>query len=158
MSRVPVGKCSLIAQLSTCRVAFPPFLVKRTTWYFPSFTGVLLSSTLMSTVPMLNVTPIFPCCWNEHSWEQSPSQTGSHYLWCPGLVQEAQRLPLHQLQYSKNFFRNKHEVIIKLLWVYMLVWQTCYIHDPFKEIIIQNLQSCKNLENSCSHTKLFYSH
>lgn len=64
---VPVGKCSLIAQLSTCRVALPPFLVKRTTWYFPSFTGVLLSSTPISTVPMLNVTPIFPCCWNEHN-------------------------------------------------------------------------------------------
>lgn len=71
---VPVGKCSLIAQLSTCKVALPPFLVKRTTWYFPSFTGVLLSSTLISTVPMLNVTPIFPCCWNEHNWQRSSWQ------------------------------------------------------------------------------------
>lgn len=62
---VPVGKCSLIDQLSTCSVALPPFLVKRTTWYFPSFTGVLLSSTLMSTVPMLKVTPILPCCWRK---------------------------------------------------------------------------------------------
>lgn len=61
---VPVGKCSLMDQLSTCSVALPPFLVKRTTWYFPSFTGVLLSSTLMSSVPTLNVTPILPCCWN----------------------------------------------------------------------------------------------
>lgn len=58
---VPVGKCSLIGQLSTCKVALPPFLVNRTKWYLPSFTGVLVSLTLMSTVPMLNVTPTLPC-------------------------------------------------------------------------------------------------
>lgn len=58
---VPVGKCSLTGQLSTCKVAFPPFLVNRTKWYLPSFTAVVVSLTLMSTVPMLNVTPTLPC-------------------------------------------------------------------------------------------------
>lgn len=58
---VPVGKCSLTGQLSTCNVALPPFLVNRTKWYLPSFIGVDVSFTLMSTVPMLNVTHTFPC-------------------------------------------------------------------------------------------------
>lgn len=62
---VPVGKCSLMGQLSTCNVALPPFLVNRTKWYFPSFTAVLVSFTLMSTVPMLNVTPTLPCSWKK---------------------------------------------------------------------------------------------
>ena len=57
---VPVGKCSLIGQLSTCSVALPPFLVKRARWYLPSLMSVVSSFTLMSTVPMLNVTPTLP--------------------------------------------------------------------------------------------------
>jgi len=59
-----VGKCSLTGQLSTCKVALPPFLVKRTRWYLPSFIAVVVSFTLMSTVPMLNVTHTLPCSWN----------------------------------------------------------------------------------------------
>lgn len=66
---VPVGKCSLTGQLSTCRVALPPFLVNRTRWYLPSFTAVVVSFTLMSTVPMLNVTPTLPCSWKRHKEE-----------------------------------------------------------------------------------------
>lgn len=58
---VPDGKCSLTGQLSTCKVALPPFLVKRTRWYLPSLMVVLVSFTLMSTVPMLKVTPTLPC-------------------------------------------------------------------------------------------------
>lgn len=58
---VPEGKCSLTGQLSTCKVALPPFLVKRTRWYLPSLMVVLVSFTLMSTVPMLKVTPTLPC-------------------------------------------------------------------------------------------------
>lgn len=61
MRSVPVGKCSLTGQLSTCKVALPPFRVNRTKWYLPSFISVFTSLTLMSTVPMLNVTPILPC-------------------------------------------------------------------------------------------------
>lgn len=60
---VPEGKCSLTGQLSTCKVALPPFLVKRTRWYLPSLMVVLVSFTLMSTVPMLKVTPTLPCSW-----------------------------------------------------------------------------------------------
>lgn len=66
---VPVGKCSLTGQLSTCRVALPPFLVNRTRWYLPSFIAVVVSFTLMSTVPMLNVTPTLPCSWKRHKEE-----------------------------------------------------------------------------------------
>lgn len=80
---VPVGKCSLIDQLSTCRVALPPFLVNRTTWYFPSFTGVLLSCTLMSSVPMLKVTPIFPCCCNDKTFAVIKCPCSTELLfWC----------------------------------------------------------------------------
>lgn len=66
MSAVPEGKCSLIGQLSTCKVALPPFLVNRTKWYLPSLTAVI-SFTLMSTVPMLKVTPTLPssCEWDK---------------------------------------------------------------------------------------------
>lgn len=68
--KIPVGKCSLTGQLSTCKVAFPPFLVKRTRWYLPSFTAVVVSLTLMSTVPMLNVTPTLPCSWERRKSEE----------------------------------------------------------------------------------------
>lgn len=68
---LPEGKCSLMAQLSTWSVALPPFLVKRTTWYLPSFTAILLSCTMMSTVPMLNMTPILPCSWKHNKDEHS---------------------------------------------------------------------------------------
>lgn len=95
---VPVGKCSLIDQLSTCSVALPPFLVKRTTWYFPSFTGVLLSSTLMSTVPMLKVTPILPCCWRKEGTKRNNYDIVlpdvqvvlSHLTWCGSSIVAAQ--------------------------------------------------------------------
>lgn len=46
--------------LSTCRVALPPLRVKRTTWYLPSFTMTAGSSMVMSSVPTLKMTPIFP--------------------------------------------------------------------------------------------------
>lgn len=69
---VPEGKCSLTGQLSTCKVALPPFLVKRTRWYLPSLMVVLVSFTLMSTVPMLKVTPTLPCsCRKGHHKEMS---------------------------------------------------------------------------------------
>lgn len=68
---VPVGKCSLIGQLSTCKVALPPFLVNRTKWYLPSLTDVVISLTLMSTVPMLKVTPTFPCSWKRDKQKKS---------------------------------------------------------------------------------------
>lgn len=45
---------------STCKVALPPLLVKRTMWYFPSFTNFEVSSMFMSSVPTLNTTLILP--------------------------------------------------------------------------------------------------
>lgn len=57
---LPDGKRSMTGWLSTCRVALPPLLVKRTTWYLPSLTTTPLSSMAMSSVPTLNITPIFP--------------------------------------------------------------------------------------------------
>lgn len=57
---LPAGQRSITGQLSTCNVALPPLLVKRTTWYFPSLMIALDSSMAMSSVPTLNLTPIFP--------------------------------------------------------------------------------------------------
>lgn len=52
--------------LSTWRVALPPLRVKRTTWYLPSFTTTAGSSMVMSSVPTLKMTPIFPwSCWRK---------------------------------------------------------------------------------------------
>lgn len=76
---LPEGKCSLMAQLSTWSVALPPFLVKRTTWYLPSFTAILLSCTMMSTVPMLNMTPILPCSWKYNKDEHGFSLANKIY-------------------------------------------------------------------------------
>lgn len=59
---LPAGYRSMTGQLSTCNVALPPLLVKRTTWYFPSLMIALDSSMAMSSVPTLNLTPIFPWC------------------------------------------------------------------------------------------------
>lgn len=62
---LPAGQRSITGQLSTCNVALPPLLVKRTTWYFPSLMIALDSSMAMSSVPTLNLTPIFPWCCQE---------------------------------------------------------------------------------------------
>lgn len=107
MRLIPEGKCSLIDQLSTCNVAFPPFLVKRTTWYFPSFTGVLLSCTLISTVPMLNVTPILPCCWND---KNSKYYTTFNFL----------------LKYLHHFIRDTVTVLKMLLLVVVVLISIIY--------------------------------
>lgn len=57
---LPDGKRSMTGWLSTCSVALPPLRVNRTTWYLPSLTVTALSSMMMSSVPTLKITPIFP--------------------------------------------------------------------------------------------------
>lgn len=57
---LPEGKRSMTGWLSTCSVALPPLRVNRTTWYLPSLTITALSSMIMSSVPTLKITPIFP--------------------------------------------------------------------------------------------------
>lgn len=59
--------------LSTWRVALPPLRVKRTTWYLPSFTMTAGSSIVMSSVPTLKITPIFPwsCRWRTKKKKES---------------------------------------------------------------------------------------
>lgn len=61
---LPEGNRSMTGWLSTCSVALPPLRVNRTTWYLPSLTVTALSSMMMSSVPTLKMTPIFPrSCW-----------------------------------------------------------------------------------------------
>lgn len=57
---LPEGNRSMTGWLSTCSVALPPLRVNRTTWYLPSLTITALSSMIMSSVPTLKITPIFP--------------------------------------------------------------------------------------------------
>lgn len=55
--------------LSTCSVALPPLRVNRTTWYLPSLTITALSSMIMSSVPTLKITPIFPLSYGQRRAE-----------------------------------------------------------------------------------------
>lgn len=55
--------------LSTCSVALPPLRVNRTTWYLPSLTITALSSMVMSSVPTLKITPIFPRSYRQRTIE-----------------------------------------------------------------------------------------
>lgn len=61
--------------LSTCSVAFPPLRVNRTTWYLPSLTITALSSMIMSSVPTLKITPIFPRSYWQRITEYSENNT-----------------------------------------------------------------------------------
>lgn len=67
---LPEGKRSMTGWLSTCSVALPPLRVNRTTWYLPSLTITALSSMVMSSVPTLKITPIFPRSYRESTEEE----------------------------------------------------------------------------------------
>lgn len=66
--------------LSTCSVALPPLRVNRTTWYLPSLTITALSSMIMSSVPTLKITPIFPRSCRQRMMENTVRKIHSNKI------------------------------------------------------------------------------
>lgn len=76
---LPDGNRSMTGWLSTCSVALPPLRVNRTTWYLPSLTVTALSSMMMSSVPTLKITPIFPRSYKDKEENQNNNFQISHF-------------------------------------------------------------------------------
>lgn len=104
---LPEGKRSMTGWLSTCSVALPPLRVNRTTWYLPSLTITALSSMIMSSVPTLKITPIFPLSYRQRKKDSNVRRLYLHTLQSLGACYNPTKyhdntVPMLRLQYNSQ--------------------------------------------------------
>jgi len=134
---LPEGKRSITGWLSTCSVALPPLRVNRTTWYLPSLTITAPSSMMMSSVPTLKITPIFPrsCGRRRRERRQRKRRTATLNEGVSDISRKNKRI--------LDFLGNRH-----MFWKCRSVKSSTdpSLGFPFKPIFFQSSTFCQDLE------------